>query len=340
MNRTPGLAATVALALVLAPPTLNAHHSHANLDRNNIQRHTGIVTAYTWRMPHVYIQVMAPNVQGDVVEYSIELLHPPAMLERGWTATSFKPGDRITWEGPSDRNPNRYYSGLNWAEKGDGTRLSTDREMGPATPSTDFTGLWVRDLRGARPHYTPPADWPFTARAQALVAQFDETQNPQVDCRNPGPPKATLLPYPILIKRPDARTILIEYELRDEPRIVHLDPEVQPGAPSPLGHSIGRFEGDELVIETTNFVADRWGTHTGVDSSEHKHLIERFRLADGGLALEVTMIVTDPVYLTEPVEIQHYLSKLPDRELLRVPCTPESARLFLEGGLPGSADAR
>lgn len=338
--RTFSTSLAAALMALAAGSPAGAHHSHANIDRNNIQRHTGVVTQYGWTMPHVFIKVMAPNPRGEVVEYSIELLHPPAMLERGWSDTSFRPGDRITWEGPSDRNPNRYYSGLTWAETADGKRLSAEQRTAAAVPSTDFTGLWVRDLRGASPFYTPPKGWPYTARARELVAQFDESQNPQVECRNPGPPKATLLPYPIKITRPDERTIVMAYELREEPRIIHLDRNAAAGAPSQLGHSIGWFEGEDLVVETTHFVADRWGIHTGVDSSEEKHLLERYRLGDDGLALTVLMTVTDPVFLTEPVEIEYHLSKLPDRELIRVPCTPESAKLFLEGGLSSSSPTR
>ena len=61
----------------------------------------------------------------------------------------------------------------------------------PAVPSTDFTGLWARDRRVGF-SYTPPADWPYNERAMALVAGFHETQNPQLDCEDPGPPKSTL----------------------------------------------------------------------------------------------------------------------------------------------------
>ncbi len=86
------------------------------------------------------------------------------------------------------------------------------------------------------------------------------------------------------------------------------------------------------MVETTNFTADRWGTHTGVDSSEQKKLIERYSLSNGGLSLDVEITVEDPVYLAEPVTFDYHLSKLPDRELIEVPCTSESALLFLEGG--------
>jgi hypothetical protein len=172
--------------------------------------------------------------------------------------------------------------------------------------------------------------------AQELVDKFDESQNPQVSCQNPGPPKATLLPYPLRISRPDKQTVVIEYELRETPRVIYLDPDHLPGKPSAMGHSVGRFEGDVLVVETTNFVADRWGSHTGVDSSDQKHLLERYSLSDDGLALEIQMILTDPVYLSEPVNIDYFMSKIADRQLLDVECTLENARLYLEAGLsPG-----
>ena len=45
------------------------------------------------------------------------------------------------------------------------------------------------------------------------------------------------------------------------------------------------------------------------------------------------MTLTDPVYFTEPVEIDYYLAKVADRELVDAVCTSESARFFLEAGL-------
>lgn len=313
-----------------------AHHSHANIDRNKIQQHTGIVSEYSWTNPHVFLKVMAPNPAGDIVEYSIELLHPPGMLARGWDKGTFSEGDRITWEGPADRNPQRYYSGLTWAERGDGVRFTTEKREELILPSTDFTGLWVRDLRGARPHYFPPADWPYTAVGQALVDNFNENQNPMLECMEQGPPKATLLPYPIKISRPDNNTLMFEYELRHSARIIHLNGSGEPGEASPWGYSKGRFEGDTLVIETRNFAENRWGSHTGVDSSNQKHLVEKFRLGNDGLALEVEMTLSDPVYLSEPVTFDYYLSKMQDRDLIEVPCSTRNARLFLEGGYTGT----
>jgi hypothetical protein len=129
---------------------------------------------------------------------------------------------------------------------------------------------------------------------------------------------------------------MFEYELRHSARIIHLNDSGEPGEASRWGYSKGRFEGDTLVIETRNFAENRWGSHTGVDSSNQKHLVEKFRLGNDGLALEVEMTLTDPVYLSEPVTFDYYLSKMPDRDLIEVPCSTRNARLFLEGGYTGT----
>lgn len=324
------------LAVALLGGPISAHHSHASLDREDIRVVSGVVTRYGWAMPHVFLKVEAPNREGENVEYTIELQNPPFMTRQGWDSGSFKPGDRITWEGAHDKNKSRYYAGLNWAERGDGTRVGATDSAIPAevNPSADFTGLWVRDLRGGPMHYFPPEGWPYSALGRELVANFDETRNPQTECMDPGPPKYMLLPYPVAISRVDDQTIIMRGELREHARVVYLDRNTPPGEPSVMGHSTGWFEDDQLVVETTNFVADRWGSHTGIDSSSEKRLVERFSMGNGGTALEVAITLTDPVYLTEPVTFDHYFRKLADRELVEAPCTLESSALYIEAGYP------
>jgi hypothetical protein len=321
------------MVVLIAPVGTFAHHSHANLDADDVRVHTGVVSEYRWAMPHVFLKIKAPNLKGEVVEYVLELLHPPGMVGRGWSPDTFKPGDRVTWEGSTDRKPNRYFTGLDWIERADGTRVAY-AEAGSAgaeaeiLPSVDFTGLWRRSPSFGWT-YAPPEGMPLTAVGREMVDNYHPRDNPQVDCRDPGPPRFTILPYPIQIIRPNDDTMVMEGELRPEPRIVHLDREHPAGPPSALGHSVGWFEGDELVVETTNFIADEWGTRAGLDSSEQKHLLERYSLADDGMTLKIFMTVTDPVYLTEPMDIDYSMKKLPDRDIVRAPCSREGAALFL-----------
>jgi hypothetical protein len=312
-----------------------AHHSHATIDENDVRVLTGVVVKYGWAMPHIFLKVSAPDFEGELVEYSIEMGNPPSLARQGWSKESLKTGDVITWQGAHDKNKSRNYSTAEWVEK-DGVRLGATREQTiqlEILPSTDFSGVWSRDDQGGfNPHYLPPVGWPYTSFAQAMVDSFDESSNPMLACIDPGPPKSMLLPYPHRIVRKDETTVLIERDMMPEPRVVHLDRDYPMGAPSVKGHSVGWFEGEQFVVETSNFIADSWGIHTGVDSSEQKHLLERFSLINDGLGLMAEITVTDPMYLTEPKTFNHYWKKLPDRELVQAPCTLESSRLWIEGG--------
>lgn len=317
-----------------------AHHSHANLNRDDIRTYSGIVTRYSWTMPHVFLKVKAPDKNGNVVEYSIEMLHPPAMAKRGWEKKSFAKGDLITWQGPHDYNELRHYTGLSWAEKKDGSRLSmTEKEEGVIVPSTDFSGLWKRSdfdpMTGKakfNPHYKPPKNWPLTELGQEIVDNFHEDQNPMVNCGNPGPPKAMIVPYPVMITRSNDQTIVFERELMRDLRVIHLDHSVKKENPSKLGHSLGWFEDESLIVSTDNFVDDPWGSHTGINSSSQKQLTEKFSLSGNGTYLIAEITINDPVYLTKPHTFFHRWKKIADREVIQAPCTMESAKLYLQGG--------
>lgn len=322
------------LSTLFAAGLASAHHSHSNLNLEDVRTYNGVVTRYSWTMPHVFLKVKGPDESGNIVEYSVEMVHPPGMAKRGWNRKTFQPGDRITWQGPHDRNINRHFTGLTWAERGDGERFDMQETAeADVVPSTDFTGLWKRsDVGGFKPHYRPPEGWPLSARGQELVDNFHQDQNPMVTCGNPGPPKSMIVPYPVMITRRDDDTYIFERELMRDVRVIHLDQDPVPGEPTKLGHSVARLEDGQLIVDTSNFVADKWGTHTGIDSSRQKHLIERFSLSDDGLFLNAEITITDPVYLTEPVTFSHRWKKLADREVIQAPCTLESAKLYLEGG--------
>jgi hypothetical protein len=337
--------AIFAASFLIAEPA-SAHHSHASLNMDDVRMYKGRVTKYSWTMPHVFIRIAGVDDNGEVVEYTVELQHPPAMARLGWSKETWHPGDRIIWEGPHDKDPNRHYTGMTWAEKDDGTRLGTDRKTAEAleaavVPSTDFTGLWKRsDEGGFKPHYKPPQGWPLSAKGQEMVDNFHEDQNPMVSCGNPGPPKAMIVPYPMMLTRPDENTVIIERELMQDVRTIYLNGTGKMGEPSVLGYSTGKFEGDTFVVETTNFVADKWGSHTGIDSSEQKQLVEKFWMSDDGLFLHAEITVTDPVYLSEPYTFTHRWEKLADRDVIQAPCTMEAARLYLQAGYGKTAEEK
>jgi len=329
MHRDRKIIVSVALCLACSLPVA-AHHSHTFIDPDDVRVLRGTVTQYSWSMPHVFLKVEAPNPEGKLVEYSIEMNHPASMTEAGWSRDTFKPGDSIVWEGAHHRNKARAYSSMHWVEK-DGMRVGSRAQAeAPVLPSTDFTGLW--DRAPNQPTYAPPKGWPLNAHGQALVDNFSEDQNPVLTCGDPGPPKSMTLPYSHQISRPDEKTLVIGRDLQEGGRIVYLDPNMPAGARSKFGHSVGWFEDGDLVVKTTNFLADTWGNHTGIDSSDQKHILERFTLTDNGMGILLTITVTDPVYLREPATFTHRWVKVADRALVQTPCTAQSAKLWIEGG--------
>ena len=336
----------VCVFLGLGAPQAFGHHSHASLNNKDVRLFQGVVTRYSWRAPHVYVMANVQSESGEVREYKIEILNPPAMQALGWSKDTFKPGDRIIWEGAHDKNTNRAYAGMNWVEKEDGTRLvatagdyrNVQRAMNArlaleqVEPVTEIgSGSWVRIAADGSMHppiRRPAKNWPLTPAAATRVANFSEDDNPMNNCHIGGPPRAIISLMTFKWSRPDENTILIDRDMWPQPRTVHLDSSAPSGEPSYFGHSVGRFEGDELIIETDNFLDEPWGMYTGIDSTAQKRLVERYWLSEGGKRLNVEFTVTDPGVLTAPYTYRHQWKRVPDRELVKAECSLENAWLY------------
>jgi hypothetical protein len=87
--------AAVTLA-VLASGTGAAHHSTAMFDLGSRITLTGVVKAFQWTNPHIWIQVVAPGPGGRPVEWSIEGGSPNTLSRQGWKRSTLTPGDMVT----------------------------------------------------------------------------------------------------------------------------------------------------------------------------------------------------------------------------------------------------
>ena len=126
--------------------------------------------------------------------------------------------------------------------------------------------------------------------------------------------------YPLeVIVTPRQVTILME--LHQQVRRVHLD---QPGHPARAfpqrnGHSIGRWDGDTLVVDTAAIKAITFGS---VPHSDRAHVVERIRAIDDGASLVNEVTITDPVMYTEPIVVQQYYKAAPEgTRMLEYECT-------------------
>ena len=92
--------------------------------------------------------------------------------------------------------------------------------------------------------------------------------------------------------------------------------------PAWLGDSVGRWEGNTLVVDTIGFNDKTWLNEEGAQHSDALHLVERIRPVLGGQYLEYKVTAEDPKTLTKPYNYTRYYKKL-DTEVMDDPCQDE-----------------
>ncbi len=168
-----------------------------------------------------------------------------------------------------------------------------------------------------------PADAkPLTAYGVELLRKHAEAGafNPTVNCLPDGVPHGDLLPEPFKIIH-SRGVIVMLYEVETTFRQIFLDGRKLPVDPSPSwqGYSVGRWEGDTLVIDTIGFNDKGWLDARGTGHSEEMRVEERFRRRDFG-HLDLTITVTDPKTFTRPITFSVIEQLLPDTDLFEHYC--------------------
>jgi hypothetical protein len=95
MGRLLCLKGGVFLALSALAVSVSAHHSFAMFDNKKEVTLNGTVKAFQWTNPHIWVQVMAPDSSGKLVEWSIEGGSINGLARNGWSRNSLKPGDKV-----------------------------------------------------------------------------------------------------------------------------------------------------------------------------------------------------------------------------------------------------
>lgn len=156
--------------------------------------------------------------------------------------------------------------------------------------------------------------------------------DPEVKCYMPGIPRATYMPYPFQIVQ-SSDNILFTYEFASASRVVRFNKELKSPAPAWMGWSIGRWDGETLVIEVTDHMADTWFDRAGNHHGEALKVTERYTAIDANtLQYEATM--EDPETFSRPWKISMplYRRREPDMQLMEYKCV-EFAEELLYGHL-------
>ena len=105
------------------------------------------------------------------------------------------------------------------------------------------------------------------------------TLDPEVKCYMPGIPRATYMPYPFQIVQ-SADTILMTYEFASASRIVRMNSKEKSPAPAWMGWSVGRWDGETLVIDVTDHMDETWFDRAGNYHSDALKVTERYSAID------------------------------------------------------------
>ena len=333
---TLGVAALV-LGAAFAPRHASAHHSPSRFDATRTVAFDGVVTSVRWANPHVYLGVEQTSSAGETIEWEVEMVGPSALRRLSWSRADVRVGDRVSVRGNPARNGAHT---LNLGSLALGSRtlnvLALIREYGspgapPATGAPGLDGTWaVLPNFALIGPYLPNGPKPaMTEAGVAAAAAFDEkTMLPALRCvPSPAPFFMFILDTKQVTTGADAIRIVGDYEGGE--RIIHMNAADHAGAtPSVHGHSIGRWEGDTLVIDTTHFEPHAMGHGFGVPSGTRKRLVERLTLAEDGTRIAYRFEVSDPEFLAAPLTGDVEWSYRPDLAPALEGCDPEAARRF------------
>ena len=174
-------------------------------------------------------------------------------------------------------------------------------------------GLGV--VEGGRIPYRPAA---ATQRRENFENAL--TRDPEVKCFMPGIPRATYMPYPFQIVQSTDR-ILIIYEFAAANRNIYFEDVGPAPVPTWMGHSVGRWDGDTLVVEVTDQVPDTWFDRAGNFHSDALRVTERYTpISPDHLQYEAT--IEDPEVFTRPwtISMPLYRRKESDVQLTEYRC--------------------
>ena len=222
---------------------------------------------------------------------------------------------------------------------------ATSSALASQNGQPDLQGIWQVlnsaewDLQGHAAQKGVPAsvgvvegnDIPYQPWAAAKKKEnFDNrlTADPLLKCYRPGVPRITYLPFPFQVFQfPDMVAIVYEYLrytrfIYTDGKSPHPDPNV---IDFWMGHSLGRWEGDTLVVDTTNFNGQTWFDRAGNFHSDALHVVERFaRRSPDVMSYEVT--IDDPKVFTRPWKVTMPLYRRQEHgvQLLEYECYPDT----------------
>jgi hypothetical protein len=177
---------------------------------------------------------------------------------------------------------------------------------------SDLSGVW-----------TPDEVLSIRSKAAALLLNrrpLEQKRDPDANCTLSGVPRLDLGPKPFkILQSPDEVVIL--YQDYTAFRQVFTDGRSLPKDPQPswLGYSVGKWDGDTLVIDTVGFNDLTWLDNAGTPHSDALHVTERFHRRDAG-HLDIQITIDDPKTFSKPFTVTAHARRSEGTELTESIC--------------------
>ena len=191
----------------------------------------------------------------------------------------------------------------------------------PAGPSGSVFGNIGAQIPGGAPYQ------PWAAELVKQRMADNSKDNPDAHCLPMGVMQMTSHPFPRKIIQTPAEVVMIYEASGTTVREIFLDGRPLPPAdaqPWWNGYSIGRWEGDTLVVETTGFLDEGWLDVRGSPLTSAGKLIERYRRPTFG-SLEIEVTIDDPKAYTKPFTAKVNNRLLVDSQLIEFVCIDKDA---------------
>lgn len=205
----------------------------------------------------------------------------------------------------------------------------------PRTPEGHpvIAGLWrptrqlIVDIRRGLP---PGEAVPYRPWAESLLKARmanDARDDPTSNCIVGGVPRNDFVPYPFKILETPGIVVIL-YEAIHSYRQIFTDGRALPKDPNPawLGYSVGRWQKDAFVVESTGFNDNVWLDNLGHPATEQLRVTERFIRRDFG-HMDIEITIDDPKAYTKPWSVTQPLEYQADNELIEYICN-ENNRYF------------
>jgi hypothetical protein len=203
----------------------------------------------------------------------------------------------------------------------------------------DLSGIWQRPRgvppgSGGQEGIATGVEVLFQPWAETVYKSRGENNSkgtPSERCLPHGMTKAFSVPEPFKVVQTPG-LILILHEEFNHHRQIFTDGRPMPErrAPTSFGYSLGRWEGDTLVVDTTGFVDDTWLDFRGHPATDALKMVERYRRRDFG-HLEIQFTIDDPKAYRRPWGVTMTFDLLPDTELIEHICDNERDATHIVG---------